>query len=71
MPDIRFQEILESVVSIPGYTVAPFDLTVFLATRGLSSDLQIHDRIIGATAQTYAAPIMTRDGQLREHVQTV
>src|SRR4051812_31213242 len=71
MPQIRLEEIMDSVLNIPTYTVVPYDLPIFLEVRRMSSDLQIHDRIIAATGRHYAAPVMTRDTKIRSLAETV
>jgi PIN domain nuclease of toxin-antitoxin system len=70
MPEIRLQSILNTVLNIPSYTVTPFDLQVFLLARSLPQHLQIHDRVIGATGRLYGVPVITRDGRLRDQVET-
>jgi predicted nucleic acid-binding protein len=71
MPQIRLEQIMDSVLSIPTYTVFPYDLPIFLEVRRMPGELQIHDRIIGATGRHYGVPVMTRDGVLKSLVDTV
>jgi predicted nucleic acid-binding protein len=45
MPQIQLEDILNSVLRIPAYTVVPYDWPVFEEARRLSSTLEMHDRI--------------------------
>lgn len=47
-------------------TVAPFDQRILLICERLPENLDIHDRVIAATALMYQCPLITRDERLRE-----
>lgn len=52
--------------SLPGstYVIIPLDITVIKETRLLKDKLELHDRVIVATAKSLNLPIITRDEQI-------
>ena len=58
---IPFKKILQSLVQNKSFTVVPFDFSIFKEMLRLTKELEMHDRIIVATAQLYNAKIITKD----------
>jgi len=61
----RFVEIL-SELKIRRYLVYPLDVEVITQTLFLSSELEMHDRIIMATAQIFDCPLVSKDREIRK-----
>ena len=68
---VATDEVLRWLGTVPRLVVAPFDLDVFHAMRLQSRSLELHDRIIAATARLYGATLISRDRQLGGIVETV
>jgi predicted nucleic acid-binding protein len=67
-PELTVRSILQR---FPSIVVAPFDAETFGVMQAVSPALELHDRIIAATSQVFAAPLVTVDRVLREHVETI
>ncbi|TSC75429.1 MAG: PilT protein domain protein [Parcubacteria group bacterium Gr01-1014_30] len=61
----RFVEFLGEL-KLRKYTVWPLDLSIIAQTLAVDSSLEMHDRIIVATAEIAKAPIISRDRQIRD-----
>jgi predicted nucleic acid-binding protein len=70
-PGVTFDQILSFVSAMPAGFVAALDMRVIQETRQLSSSLELHDRIIAATARAYEARLISRDRMLSSLVETV
>jgi len=56
---IGVAEILRLIQESSGFVVVPFDWQVFEAMQSLPTELEIHDRIIAATAKVYSGKVTT------------
>ena len=63
---VSMPEILNRVHESGGFVVVPFDWQVFDEMQRLPTHLEIHDRIIAATAKVYGGKVITKDEQLRD-----
>lgn len=61
----RFVEFLGEL-KLKKYTVWPLDLSVIAQTLTVDSSLEMHDRIIVATAEIAKAPLISRDRQIQK-----
>lgn len=68
---VSTDEVLRWMETVPRLMVAPFDSDVFQAMRLQPPELELHDRIIAATARLYGATVISRDRQLGGIVETV
>jgi predicted nucleic acid-binding protein len=59
-------EVLHNIEQGDGFTIVPFDLQIFKRMLDLPRELEIHDRIIAATANYYQAKLITRDAILKD-----
>jgi len=71
MPDLNFDAMFARFTGMESVTFVPFDLAVFMEMQKLPARLEIHDRVIAATAQLYRSVVMTRDQQLQSAVRTI
>lgn len=58
-----FDKLLKSL-SDSKYVTIPLDITVMRETRLLKDKLELHDRVIVATAKSLNLPIITKDEQI-------
>lgn len=65
--DIKFTDFLNGLSSMNAIIV-PFDERVLKACYRLSKKIDIHDRVIVATAVTYDCPLITKDEVLKNLV---
>ena len=63
--------ILDRVLTHPSLVVADFDLSALVEMQGLAAGLELHDRIIAATARLYSAAVITRDPMITRVVETM
>lgn len=62
--EVGIEKILQRITEGDGFSIVPFDLTVFQESLQLPENWEMHDRIIAATAQYYKATLITRDSVL-------
>jgi PIN domain nuclease of toxin-antitoxin system len=48
------------------YQFVPLDLATLKAANDIQAELEMHDRLIVATAQLFSAPILTKDKQITD-----
>lgn len=63
--------ILDWVLIHPALIVADFDLAALVEMQGLAGGLELHDRIIAATARLYGAAVITKDPMITRVVETM
>ena len=63
--------LLGLIEQVSGMKIVPFDLDTFRRMAELRSSLEIHDRMIAATARQYEAQLITRDPELTGVVPTL
>ena len=61
----RFIEIL-SELKVRRYLVYPLDVEIITQTLFFSSELEMHDRIIVATAQMFDCPLISKDREIKK-----
>lgn len=59
-PLFRFPEFLQPIKTAKAI-IAPFNKIILLTCYKLPRDINIHDRVIAATALAYRCPLITRD----------
>ncbi|MHB8376416.1 MAG: type II toxin-antitoxin system VapC family toxin [Dehalococcoidia bacterium] len=63
--------ILDWVLTHPALVVVDFDLPTVLEMNALSAEMELHDRIIAATARLLGATVITRDRVISAFVDTL
>ena len=66
-PDTKFADFLNALSSMNA-SIVPFDEHVLKACYRLPKKLDIHDRVIAATAIVYECPLVTKDEILKDLV---
>ena len=70
-PGLSVDHMLARLSSMPNAVIVPLDLTVLVEALRLPPTLEMHDRIIAATAKIFSATFISRDRQLSALVDTV
>lgn len=60
-----WDEIFGRILKFPNHLIYPVDIDVLIQTQRLSRKLELHDRIIAATAKMLNAPLATMDPKIR------
>lgn len=61
---LGIEEVLKKVSKGGDFVIVPFDFPIFEGVMKLPHDLELHDRIIVATARTYGAKVLTKDEKI-------
>ena len=69
--NLAFVDVVEWMVHCPTVAVVPFDLPIFSDLIGFGGNLELHDRIIAATAKRLGAKVITRDRDSEGVVETL
>lgn len=62
---LTFQETLERVEKGSNYEITPLDLPTLRAADAIAANLELHDRLIVATAQLVGVSLLTKDAAIR------
>ena len=70
---LGFEEVLRKIEISSNYRVLPLDLPVVMALARLTALLELHDRVIVASAKLVSAPLITADAAIVKsgYVETV
>jgi predicted nucleic acid-binding protein len=68
---VTIEQVLELIESQPKFIVLPMDITVLEEMVRIGPGLEMHDRIIAATARVFDATVLTRDPMLAGVVETL
>lgn len=63
---VGIDEVWKRIEQGDGFAVVPFDVVIFRTMLQLPDEWELHDRIIGATAQYYKAKLITKDEVLSD-----
>jgi len=58
---LNFEETLKIIEEYDNIEVAPLDIEILKVANKVKADLEMHDRLIVATALYYNAPLITKD----------
>ena len=58
---LNFEEILKTIEEYDNIEVAPLDIDILKVANKIEKELEMHDRLIVATALYYNAPLITKD----------
>jgi predicted nucleic acid-binding protein len=61
---LGIEEVLKRIGKGGNFVIVPFDFPIFERVMKLPHDLELHDRIIVATARIYAAKVLTKDEKI-------
>lgn len=63
---MSFAETIRRIQNSENFKIAPLDLDILNMADKIGYDLEMHDRLIVATALCFEVPIITRDGEIKE-----
>lgn len=69
--EVTLAELLTAMRETNRFEVVPLDLPTFERMTKLPATLELHDRVIAATAQLYECPLLSRDAVLKLTVTTI
>jgi PIN domain nuclease of toxin-antitoxin system len=61
---ISFDETLKKIEACDNFVIAPLDADIVKIADKIEADLEMHDKLIAATALSYEAPLITKDENL-------
>lgn len=64
--NISFAETVKKIRESENFEIAPLDLDILNAADEIDYDLEMHDRLIVATALFFDVPVITRDEVIKE-----
>ena len=63
---LTFEETLEKIEEYDNYSIAPLDEDILKEANRIEADLEMHDRLIVATALFYKTELITKDAGIQE-----
>ena len=63
---LSFEETLGQIESSEGFEISPLTADILRTADKIEADLEMHDRLIAATALFHNAPLITKDETLRK-----
>ena len=63
--NLSFDETLDLIQQANNFEITPLDVEVLLIADRIQADLEMHDRLIVATAIKFKAPLLTKDAVIR------
>ena len=58
---LSFEETLEKIKSYENFDISPLDVDILKVANKIEIDIEMHDRLIIATAMNYDATLITKD----------
>ncbi len=63
--EISFSETLSKIEAADNFDIAPLDLDVLKTAHSILAPLEMHDKLIAATALCFGFPLISRDKELK------
>ena len=63
---LSFEETLKRIRKYENYDIVPLDVDILKVADGIKVGLEMHDRLIVATALSYEASLITKDKLIKE-----
>ncbi len=63
---VDYEELLDKIEGSSNFEIYPLDINVLKVARGMATILELHDRIIAATAKLLDAKLLTRDEDIQK-----
>ncbi len=63
---LSFEETLKKIEDYDNFDIAPLDVNILKVADKIEADMEMHDKLIVATAVNFQALLITRDERLRE-----
>lgn len=63
---LTFEETLNKIEELENFEIAPLDIAILKIANKIEGDLEMHDRLIIATALYFNATLITKDIRIKE-----
>lgn len=63
---ITFEETLKKIVEYDNYDIAPLDMDILKVADKIEADIEMHDRLIVATAINFKTALITKDELIKK-----
>lgn len=63
---ISFSETIKKIEDSENFEIAPLDLEILNTADNIDYELEMHDRLIAATALFFNVPVLTRDKTIKD-----
>ena len=63
---LTFSETLVRLEEYDNFEIVPLDIDILRMANNISAELEMHDKLIVATALYFGMPLITKDEQIRE-----
>ena len=63
---LTFEETLKKIEEYDNFGIAPLDIDILKTADRVKTDMEMHDKLIVATALYYEAKLITRDEQIKK-----
>lgn len=64
--EMTFSETVEKIEEMENFEIAPLDMDILKIADKIGYELEMHDRLITATAIFFKAPIITKDQKIKD-----
>ena len=63
---LSFEETLKTIEEYENFDIAPLDINILKTADRIETEMEMHDKLIVATALYYKARLITRDEQIKK-----
>ena len=63
---LTFEETLKTIEEYENFDIAPLDINILKTADRIETEMEMHDKLIVATALYYKARLITRDEQIKK-----
>ena len=63
---LTFEETLKTIEEYENFDIAPLDINILKTADRIETEMEMHDKLIVATALYYKARVITRDEQIKK-----
>lgn len=63
---LAFEETLKKIEEYENFDIAPLDINILKTADRIETDMEMHDKLIVATALYYKARLITKDEQIKK-----
>ena len=63
---ITFSETLKKIEESENFNVAPLDIEILKVAEKMKADIEMHDKLIAATALHFEAALITKDEEIKK-----
>ena len=64
--EMTFSETVEKIEEMENFEIAPLDMDILKIADKIGYELEMHDKLIAATAMFFGVPIITKDQMIKD-----